>query len=85
MKLKFYLPILQLVKNITLERPILHIVLEGGQQDPDVVRDLEQWDDNDKKCKNYMLKCLVPTLYDVYLSCPTSKDLWNVLTKKYSM
>ena len=34
-------------------------------------------------CRNYILNRLDDTLYDIYSSCNSAKELWDSLEKKY--
>ena len=71
MKLQFYLTTLKVVDVIASDRP-------------SVPEELVVWKQKDYMCRNYILNCLCLELYDVYWSCPTAKELWNTLDKKYA-
>ena len=80
MKLRFYLTVLKVVDLITSEKPSLAQAADGFSNQAD----LDSWDSKDYMCRNYILNCLIPELYDIYYTCKTAKELWNSLEKKYS-
>jgi hypothetical protein len=45
---------------------------------------LDAWNHSDFMCKNYILNGLSDTLYTVYCTAKTAKELWEKLEKKYS-
>lgn len=80
MKMKFYLTTLRVVGWITSNKPVtLEGELKPARSYPD------KWWHKDYMCKNYILNCLSPDLYDVYATCETENDLWNALDKKYGI
>ena len=44
---------------------------------------VEAWKQSDFLCKSYILSALEDELYNVYSAITISKELWNVLEKKY--
>ncbi|XP_070675690.1 uncharacterized protein [Malus domestica] len=46
---------------------------------------IDAWNHNDFLCKNYILKALDYSLYDIYVMCKTTKELWESLEKKYKI
>ena len=57
--------------------------LKEKETDRQVVAAVEAWKHADFLCKNYTLNELDNTLYGVYISIKTAKELWNSLEKKY--
>ena len=45
----------------------------------------EAWTHSDFLCKNYSLSGLQNNLYNLYSNAKTSKELWDVLEKKYKI
>ncbi|GJS58496.1 hypothetical protein Tco_0653280 [Tanacetum coccineum] len=48
-----------------------------------VVQAVEAWRHSDFLCHNYVLNCLVDSLYNVYCKTTTAKELWESLERKY--
>ena len=44
---------------------------------------VDAWKNSDFLCRNYILNRLDDTLYDIYSSCNSAKELWDSLEKKY--
>ncbi|CAN6718843.1 unnamed protein product [Malus baccata var. baccata] len=44
---------------------------------------IDAWNHNDFFYRNYILNALDDSLYDVYVVCKTTKELWESLEKKY--
>ncbi|XP_009354310.1 uncharacterized protein LOC103945456 [Pyrus x bretschneideri] len=44
---------------------------------------IDVWNHNNFFCRNYILNALNDSLYDVYVVCKTTKELWESLEKKY--
>ncbi|KAL6204229.1 hypothetical protein ACLB2K_021497 [Fragaria x ananassa] len=73
------------VKN-HIEKPFVfkgpNLPAEGDIPD-ETIKAVEAWTQNEFLCKNYILNALDDSLYDVYLSFKTPKELWDSLNKKY--
>ncbi|KAL6191534.1 hypothetical protein ACLB2K_037924 [Fragaria x ananassa] len=79
-KMLFYLTRLNLEQCLTFEGPDLPI--EGDIPD-ETMKVVEAWTQNEFLCKNYIMNALDDSLYDVYLSFKSPKELWDSLDKKY--
>ena len=44
---------------------------------------VDTWKNSYFLCRNYILNRLDDTLYDIYSSCNSAKELWDSLEKKY--
>lgn len=77
-KMLFYLTTLNLARFLTEDAPTL-----GENDDAQAVTALDAWNHSDFLCRNYVLNCLVDTLYNVYCPLKTAKELWESLEKKY--
>ena len=80
-KMMFYLTTLNLVRVLN-EDPL---VLKEGENDKQIIAVMEAWKHSDFLCKNYILSELENTLYNVYSSISTAKELWASLDKKYKI
>ncbi|XXG62385.1 hypothetical protein AAC387_Pa05g0753 [Persea americana] len=78
-KMLFYLTTLNLARFLHEE---VH-ALKEAETDKQVVAAVEAWKHFDFVCRNYILKGLDNTLYNVYCSLKTAKELWDSLDKKY--
>uniref|UniRef100_A0A7N2LHK6 Retrovirus-related Pol polyprotein from transposon TNT 1-94-like beta-barrel domain-containing protein n=1 Tax=Quercus lobata TaxID=97700 RepID=A0A7N2LHK6_QUELO len=78
-KILFYLTTLNLAKFFNENAP----KLKENETDRQVVAVVEAWKHVDFLCKNYILNELDNTLYRVYSSIKTVKELWDSLEKKY--
>ncbi|XP_060202894.1 uncharacterized protein LOC132631325 [Lycium barbarum] len=78
-KMFFYLTTLSLQKFIQEVVPVLPD--STSENERFVVT--EAWKHSDFLCKNYILSGLEDDLYKVYSNVGTSKELWDVLEKKY--
>ncbi|XP_073137594.1 uncharacterized protein [Henckelia pumila] len=78
-KMLFYLTTLNLSRFLKEDPPV---VVEG---DSDTQRRtaVDAWNHSDFLCRNYILNGLDDTLYSVYSSVKTAKELWDSLEKKY--
>ncbi|XP_022888245.1 uncharacterized protein LOC111403845 [Olea europaea var. sylvestris] len=79
-KLQFYLTTLKVIHAIESDKSIFVIADNPTDKEID---ELVNWEHKDYMCRNYILNCLTLDLYDVYLSCKSTKELWNSLEKKY--
>ncbi|XXG55184.1 hypothetical protein AAC387_Pa03g2908 [Persea americana] len=78
-KMLFYLTTLNLARFLHEEAP----ALKADETDKQVVATVEAWKHTDFLCRNYILNGLDNTLYNVYCSLKTAKELWDSLDKKY--
>ena len=78
-KMLFYLTTLGLAKFLTEDAPIV----EELEPDATKVEALTVWKSSDFMCKDYILNGLDNSLYIVYCTARTSKQLWMALDKKY--
>ncbi|KAK6119562.1 hypothetical protein DH2020_046691 [Rehmannia glutinosa] len=78
-KIFVYVTTLGLSRFLKEERPTV------GDDESDNERRIvvDAWHNSDFLCRNYILNGLDDTLYDVYSSFKTSKELWDSLEKKY--
>ena len=74
-KMLFYLTTLGLAKFLTEDAP------EVGELEPDAIKveAANSWKNSDFMCKNYILNVLDNSLYNVYCTVATSKELWTAL------
>ncbi|XP_050387501.1 uncharacterized protein LOC126803807 [Argentina anserina] len=79
-KMLFYLTTLNLAQVITSEAP--ELPAEGDIPDA-TMKAVDAWEHNKFMCKNYILYALDDSLYDVYSTFKTAKELWDSLDKKY--
>ena len=77
----FYLTILNLVRFLTENAP----TLDENENDEQVVAAVEVWKHSNFLCRNYVLNGLDNTLYNVYCTKQTAKELWDSLNKKYKI
>ncbi|RVW73229.1 Retrovirus-related Pol polyprotein from transposon TNT 1-94 [Vitis vinifera] len=80
-KMLFYLTTLNLARFLHEECPIL----EEGETNKEKVAAVDAWKHSDFLCRNYVLNGLDNTLYNVYCSLKTAKELWDSLDKKYKI
>ena len=78
-KMLFYLTTMNLAGFLHEEAP----ALKEGETDKQLVAAVEAWKHADFLCRNYILNGLDNTLYNVYCSLKTAKELWDSLDKKY--
>ncbi|XXG63020.1 hypothetical protein AAC387_Pa05g1293 [Persea americana] len=78
-KMLFYLTSLNLARFLHEEAP----ALKEDETEKQVVAAVEAWKHADFLCRNYILNGLDNTLYNVYCSLKTAKELWDSLDKKY--
>ncbi|KAL3722375.1 hypothetical protein ACJRO7_034707 [Eucalyptus globulus] len=77
-KMYFYLTMLNLTKYLSEVCPII----SPNEQDVTMLGALEAWKHGDFLCRNYILNCLVNSLYNVYCNIEYAKQLWESLEKK---
>ncbi|XXG67249.1 hypothetical protein AAC387_Pa06g0640 [Persea americana] len=78
-KMLFYFTTLNLAWFLHEEAP----ALKECETDKQVIAAVEAWKHADFFCQNYILNGLDNTLYNVYCSLKTTKELWGSLDKKY--
>ncbi|XP_073049629.1 uncharacterized protein [Primulina eburnea] len=78
-KMLFYLTTLSLSRFFKEDPPVI------SADDTDTQRRsaLDAWNHSDFICRNYILNGLDDTIYSVYCSVNTAKELWDSLEKKY--
>ena len=78
-KMMFYLTTIGLVRFLTEDPP------KVSEDDTDIQARIayNAWNDSDYFCHNFMMNCLTDSLYNVYSSKNTAKELWESLDKKY--
>ncbi|KAK6131280.1 hypothetical protein DH2020_034976 [Rehmannia glutinosa] len=75
------------VMTLGLSRFLKEDTLAVGDEESDNERRIavDVWHNSDFLCRNYVLNGLDDTLYNVYSSFKTSKELWDSLEKKYKI
>ncbi|KAL2526336.1 Retrovirus-related Pol polyprotein from transposon TNT 1-94 [Abeliophyllum distichum] len=80
-KMLFYLTTLNLARFLTENTP----VLQEGQGDIQAISAVDAWKYSDFLCRNYVMNGLADSLYNVYYTIKTAKELWESLDKKYKI
>uniref|UniRef100_UPI0005CAD082 uncharacterized protein LOC105351832 n=1 Tax=Fragaria vesca subsp. vesca TaxID=101020 RepID=UPI0005CAD082 len=87
-KMLFYLTTLHVAKVLTAEAP--KALPEGeGENAPteaekaDNLKAMDTWKTNEFLCRNYILNALDDSLYDIYSTFKTARELWQSLKNKY--
>ena len=78
-KMLFYLTTLNLAHVVKEEVPVATENLIPAAKS----NAIDAWKHSEFLCRNYILSSLDDTLYDVYSSYKTAKELWESLEKKY--
>lgn len=78
-KMLFYLTTLNLARFLTESAPKL---LEG-EVDVQAISAVNAWKHLDFLCRNYIMNSLTDSLYNVYSTMKTAKELWESLDRKY--
>ena len=78
-KMLFYLTTLNLARFLKEDPPIVR----EDEVDPQVFHAADAWKHSDFLCQNYILNGLTDSLYNVYSSKKTAKELWDSLDQKY--
>ena len=78
-KMLFYLTTLNLAHFLREEA----LALKENEIDKQVVAAVEAWKHADFLCRNFILNGLDNTLYNVYCTFNTARELWESLDKKY--
>ena len=75
----FYLTILNFARFLTEDAPKLKEDEHGIQ----VIIAIDAWKHSDFLCKNYVLNDLTNSLFNVYCTKCSAKELWKSLDRKY--
>ncbi|CAI9771417.1 unnamed protein product [Fraxinus pennsylvanica] len=75
----FYMTTLNLVRFLIENAPRL----EEGERDDQAVSVLDAWKHLDFLCRNCIINSLADSLYNVYSTMKTAKELWESLDRKY--
>lgn len=78
-KMLVYLTTLNLARFLTETAPILN----EGEGDIQMISVVDAWKHSDFLNRNYILNSLADSLYIVYSSMKTAKELWESLDRKY--
>ena len=73
-KMVFFLTTIGLARFLTEDPPATP---REGEADPQVLRAYVGWNESDYLCRNHVLNCLADSLYNVYSSKVSSKELWD--------
>ncbi|GKB79433.1 hypothetical protein Tco_0946328 [Tanacetum coccineum] len=84
----FYLTSLHVSYVLTDFEPVDPYLVDGENvpteaQMADYERAASQWNHNEYNCRNYVLNALDDSLYDIYSTFATIRDIWESLEKKY--
>lgn len=77
-KMKFLLTNLKVAYVLNMARP--------EEKDDETVaetRDRQKWDNDDYICLGHILNGMSDSLFDIYQSSPSAKDLWDKLETRY--
>ena len=75
----FYLTTLNLARFLTEDAP----KLKKDEHDIQVIGVIDSWKHSNFLCKNYVLNGLNESLYNVYCTKSSTKELWEYLDHKY--
>ena len=78
-KMIFYLTTLNLTRFLIEDTPQLN----EYEHDIQVISAIKAWKHLDFLCRNYVLNGLTDTLYNVYYTKSSTKELWESLDRKY--
>ena len=78
-KMLFYLTTLNLAKVLNEDPP----AVAENKPDRQKVTVLDTWKQTDYICRNYVFNSLADSLYSVFCSKSSAKELWESLDKKY--
>ncbi|XP_050379990.1 uncharacterized protein LOC126797398 [Argentina anserina] len=86
-KMLFYLTTLNVANVLTTETPTV-LVGEGDNaptaaQQAENKKAIDSWETNEFLCMNYILNALDDSLYDIYSTFKTARELWQSLESKY--
>ncbi|GJR96163.1 retrovirus-related pol polyprotein from transposon TNT 1-94 [Tanacetum coccineum] len=87
-KMLFYLTSLHVAYVLTDSEPVDPYLVDGQNvpteaQMADYERAASQWNHNEYNCRNYILNALDDSLYDIYSTFATAREIWESLEKKY--
>ncbi|GJW79898.1 hypothetical protein Tco_0143873 [Tanacetum coccineum] len=87
-KMLFYLTSLHVSYVLTDSEPVDPYLVDGQNvpteaQMADYERAASQWNHNEYNCRNYILNALDDSLYDIYSTFATAREIWESLEKKY--
>ncbi|GKB09857.1 DNA polymerase zeta catalytic subunit-like protein [Tanacetum coccineum] len=84
----FYLTSLH-VSYVLTDSELVDPYMVDGQNVPteaqiaDYERAASQWNHNENNCRNYILNALGDSMYDIYSTFATAREIWESLEKKY--
>nr|GEX09429.1 hypothetical protein [Tanacetum cinerariifolium] len=84
----FYLTSFHVSYVLTDSKPVDPYMVDGQNvpieaQMTDYERAASQWNHNEYNCRNYILNALDDSLYDIYSTFATAREIWESLEKKY--
>ncbi|KAJ9556888.1 LOW QUALITY PROTEIN: hypothetical protein OSB04_011502 [Centaurea solstitialis] len=86
-KMLFYLTTLRVSNVLTENEPEPPVAQEDAPLNENQVdahqREIEAWGTNEYNCQNYILNALDDSLYDIYLTFGTTKEILESLDSKY--
>nr|GFA18207.1 hypothetical protein [Tanacetum cinerariifolium] len=85
----FYLTSLHVSYVPTDSEPVNSYMVDGYHvateaQVADYKRAASQWNHNKYNCRNYILNALNDSMYDIYSTFETAREIWKSLEKKYT-
>ena len=75
----FYLTTLNLARFLTENAP----KLKEDEHDIQLISAMDAWKHSDFLCRNYVVKALTNSLYNVYSNKKTAREIWESLDRKY--
>ncbi|KAJ0031619.1 hypothetical protein Pint_12427 [Pistacia integerrima] len=78
-KIFFYLTTLNLARFLTEDAP----TLKEDEHNVQVISVVNAWKHSEFLCRNFVMNCLIDSLYNVYTLKKTAKELWESLACKY--
>ncbi|GJT09220.1 DNA polymerase zeta catalytic subunit-like protein [Tanacetum coccineum] len=87
-KMLFYLTSLH-VSYVLTDSELVDSYMVDGENVPteekmaDYERATSQWNHNEYNCRNYILNALDDSLYDIYSTFSSAREIWESLEKKY--
>ncbi|XP_052206984.1 uncharacterized protein LOC127811292 [Diospyros lotus] len=78
-KMLFYLTTMDLARFLTEDAP----KLKEDETEMLVINTVDTWKHSDFLCRNYVMNGLHDSLYNVYSTMKTAKELWESLDQKY--
>ena len=77
-KMKFLLTTLKVAYVLNMARPV-----EKDDETIAETRERQKWDNDDYICLGHILNGMSDSLFDIYQSSPSAKDLWDKLETRY--